>query len=227
MTRAGEIAQFIESRQTKSQPRRWAGGPRGPFHTGIPAHIPHEVTPAYQPTHPQEVRLVGYANLTSARRECLWTFSPFCTLGASCCRTPLLLVRALVSRANFPQPEAGRRAQRQGQPHTKRTQAFSPSDTTGQCLVSSGAPMSPSVHPEVLRLGQQHVFPTYLSWSVLITALTQQGRCQELYTHKEEAQCTYIQGSVWSPDFSSAQGSFTGSHQAMEMVLCLGWLASG
>lgn len=44
--------------------------------------------------------------LTSARRECLWTFSPFCTLGASCCRTPLLLVSALVSRANFPQPEA-------------------------------------------------------------------------------------------------------------------------
>lgn len=162
---------------------------------------------------------MGYANLTSARRECLWTFSPFCTLGASCCRTPLLLVRALVSRANFPQPEAGRRAQRQGQPHTKRTQAFSPSHTTGQCLVSSGAPMSPSVHPGVLRLGQQHVFPTYLS-SVLITALTQQGRCQELYTHKE-AQGTDIQGSVWSPDFS-AQGSFTGSHQATEMVLCLG-----
>lgn len=42
---------------------------------------------------------------TSARRECLCTFSPLCTAGCSCCRTPLLLVRALVRRANFPHPE--------------------------------------------------------------------------------------------------------------------------
>lgn len=70
--------------------------------------------PCSQPTHPRKWGWWAIPSLTSARRECLWTFSPFCTLGASCCRTPLLLVRALVSRANFPQPEAGRKTRRQG-----------------------------------------------------------------------------------------------------------------
>jgi len=42
--------------------------------------------------------------ITSARRECLWTFSPLWTVGASCCKTPRLLVNARVRRANFPQP---------------------------------------------------------------------------------------------------------------------------
>ncbi len=51
------------------------------------------------------MRLTHTLRCTSARRECLCTFSPLCTAGCSCCRTPLLLVRALVRRANFPHPE--------------------------------------------------------------------------------------------------------------------------
>lgn len=51
------------------------------------------------------MRLTHTLRRTSARRECLCTLSPLCTVGCSCCRTPLLLVRALVRRANFPHPE--------------------------------------------------------------------------------------------------------------------------
>lgn len=80
---------------------------------------PHTCFVAFsQPRDPREVRFKTSwpLALTSARRECLWTFSPFCTLGASCCRTPLLLVSALVSRANFPQPGACRGEKGQLQP---------------------------------------------------------------------------------------------------------------
>lgn len=82
--------------------------------------------PFFQPPNPREVRckIRRPLALTSARRECLCTFSPFCTLGASCCRTPLLLVRALVSRANFPQPGAHGREKRQVQAHPKGTWTF-------------------------------------------------------------------------------------------------------
>lgn len=43
-------------------------------------------------------------SVTSASRECLWMLSPLWTAGASCWRTPRLLVSARVRRANLPQP---------------------------------------------------------------------------------------------------------------------------
>ena len=59
---------------------------------------------ACETSPPSQVSVVVGDDLTSASRECLWTFSPFCTAGASCCRTPRLLVNARVRRANLPQP---------------------------------------------------------------------------------------------------------------------------
>lgn len=71
--------------------------------------------------------------------------------------------------------------QTQGQPHTKRAQAFTTSDTTGQCPVSSGVLMSASrmpasktcsseIHPKMWRFGQQLAFPTCVI-CILIIAL--------------------------------------------------------
>lgn len=55
-------------------------------------------------THTNTAVITNTYIFTSARRECLWTFSPLWTVGASCCKTPRLLVNARVRRANLPQP---------------------------------------------------------------------------------------------------------------------------
>lgn len=94
----------------------------------VPSKPAHSFCIISQPVDPREVRvkMTPPLALTSARRECLWTFSPFCTLGASCCRTPLLLVRALVSRANFPQPGACAGEKRQVQTRPDSTWTLTP-----------------------------------------------------------------------------------------------------
>lgn len=55
----------------------------------------------------------GVDDLTSASRDCLWTLSPLWTAGATCWRTPRLLVSARVRRANLPQPAGRTQPQRQ------------------------------------------------------------------------------------------------------------------
>lgn len=109
-----------------------------------PAHLLCTIFSAHSPQRTEVEDELSRA-LTSARRECLWTFSPFCTLGASCCRTPRLLVSALVSRANFPQPGAQGREKRHVQPRPEGTRTFisqattSEADTPSALLSSHGS----------------------------------------------------------------------------------------
>lgn len=128
----------------------------------------------------------------------MWTFSPFCTLGASCCRTPLLLVSALVSRANFPQPGARRRQERQVRLGPEGPRTFTPRVTVSPPHPSLLRTRESLSHPrhqssllreaqDALKPGQQWTFP--LGFHLIpITALwCREGRSrwQHCFTNRE------------------------------------------